>query len=148
MSKSSSGSKRSVSQSPSERTGNTIGWAFSSIGNELAIDLQALSGAEARFEEAVAAMAAAHTEIRALISRQAVPRQKVSRVARPALVDAKIKLLSDAKVLLGDLDLAATWLREPIPSLNSLTPFELIETPEGKAALENYMNQIRYGVYI
>jgi Protein of unknown function (DUF2384) len=148
MSKSSSSQKRVAASGPLNDAKRKVGWVFNSVGKELATDLKALSGAEARFEEAVAEMAAAHSEIRALMNRQRTPRQKISQSARPTLVDAKIKLLNQAKVLLGDLDAAASWVREPIQCLDSQTPFQLIETPEGTASLADYMGQIKYGVYI
>jgi hypothetical protein len=61
---------------------------------------------------------------------------------------AKGKLLTQAAELLGSPQSAAKWVDRPIPSLDGLTPLQLIETPEGAASFENYMNQIRYGVYI
>jgi uncharacterized protein (DUF2384 family) len=70
------------------------------------------------------------------------------RAAFHAFTTDESKLLDEAAGLLGSRPDALKWVHEQIPSLDGLTPFQLIETPEGTAALANYMNQIRYGVYI
>lgn len=53
-----------------------------------------------------------------------------------------------AAEVLGDAELAQSWMLEPAIGLNQQIPVELIETPEGAALVETYLMQIEYGVYV
>jgi hypothetical protein len=75
-------------------------------------------------------------------------KEEASQEATMKVFGKQLKLRAEATNLLGSITAADNWVNEAIPNLKDLTPLQLIETEEGAAALSDYMNQIRYGVYI
>ena len=53
-----------------------------------------------------------------------------------------------ATEVLGNADLAQSWMLEPAIGLGQQVPAELIERAEGAELLETYLMQIDYGVYV
>ena len=55
------------------------------------------------------------------------------------------RIITIAKLYLGDADLAMRWLKQPNRSLGGSPPLELIDTEPGARAVENVLGRIAYG---
>ena len=53
-----------------------------------------------------------------------------------------------ATAVLGDENLAQSWMQTPAFGLNRQIPAELIKTAEGAELVETYLMQIEHSVYV
>ncbi|WP_371919965.1 antitoxin Xre/MbcA/ParS toxin-binding domain-containing protein [Pseudomonas sp. GV071] len=53
-----------------------------------------------------------------------------------------------ATEVLGDRELAWTWMHRPARGLNRQKPIDLVLRKDGLDAVLTYLEQIKYGVYV
>ena len=53
-----------------------------------------------------------------------------------------------AAELLGSQEEAELWLQRPAIGLNQLRPIDLLATPEGVELVEDFLERLRFGVYV
>ncbi len=85
----------------------------------------------------------------AITDLQAVLHSDIEELRRgiELLQTADIELIKVARSALGGPQAVARWLSLPNPSLQNAVPLELAQTPKGRAAVLESLNQIRYGMY-
>jgi putative toxin-antitoxin system antitoxin component (TIGR02293 family) len=57
------------------------------------------------------------------------------------------EILGRARAILGSAEAADTWLKAPAIGLDQRRPIDLLATPVGVQAVEDYLTRIEYGVY-
>lgn len=56
-------------------------------------------------------------------------------------------LLARAEILLGDLQIAESWIAKPAIGLNGLRPVDLLASNEGIRVLNDFLLRLEYCVY-
>ncbi|PTQ74309.1 putative toxin-antitoxin system antitoxin component (TIGR02293 family) [Pseudomonas sp. GV071] len=59
-----------------------------------------------------------------------------------------VKAMVKATEVLGDRELAWTWMHRPARGLNRQKPIDLVLRKDGLDAVLTYLEQIKYGVYV
>ena len=57
------------------------------------------------------------------------------------------EVLGLARTIFGSDDAAEAWLKAPALGLDQRRPIDLLATPVGVQAVEDYLTRIEYGVY-
>lgn len=58
------------------------------------------------------------------------------------------EILARATHVFGDQRAAETWLDKPAMGLDNRRPIDLLATPAGSRLVENFLQQLEYGVYV
>lgn len=58
------------------------------------------------------------------------------------------ELLANASEVFGSLEAAEKWFDQPAIGLERNRPIDLLDTPAGQEMVENYLEQLEYGVYV
>ncbi|MEX1252420.1 MAG: antitoxin Xre/MbcA/ParS toxin-binding domain-containing protein [Hyphomonas sp.] len=58
------------------------------------------------------------------------------------------ELLANASEVFGSQEAAEKWFDQPAIGLDRNRPIDLLDTPAGQELVENYLEQLEYGVYV
>jgi putative toxin-antitoxin system antitoxin component (TIGR02293 family) len=58
------------------------------------------------------------------------------------------ELLANASEVFGSQEAAEKWFDQPAIGLDRNRPIDLLSTPAGQEMVENYLEQLEYGVYV
>src|SRR3546814_20201970 len=58
------------------------------------------------------------------------------------------EIVAKATRVFGSQDKAEDWMEEPAIGLNGNAPIDLLSTTAGTELVENFLDQIEYGVYV
>lgn len=79
------------------------------------------------------------------LSRREVPVQLTAHQSAIALQYAKV--LERALNVFGTMDLVQSWLSRPCNRLDGEVPLNIIDSPLGFQAVQDYLERIEYGLY-
>jgi hypothetical protein len=79
-----------------------------------------------------------------LTANEAADRPSARRKREPS---AEVELLLKALRIAGSTQRLAEWVQTPIPALNGHTPYQLIQSEQGRKEVDAVLGRIEHGVY-